>query len=136
MFHCSKRTRRRRHLKEVQSIHNSFNPPASVASSTPRPNEGCSQDVVINVTEQLPDSSNESISDSATSFIYYFKYKNKNRVRKYPIDSSLLGIYEVSNLSKLYKVVLSSINIDHKCILLPVNDKDFRLCVPLLHSCS
>jgi hypothetical protein len=100
-----KRTRRRRHLKEVQSIFNSFNSPASVASLTPRPNEGCSQDLVINVAEQLPDSSSESISDSATSFIYYFNYKNKNRVRKYPIDSLLLRIYEVSNLSKLYKVV-------------------------------
>ncbi|KAE8742843.1 hypothetical protein FOCC_FOCC011581 [Frankliniella occidentalis] len=60
------------------------------------------------------------------------KFYRKTDLYEYPVPSSLLGIFKVSDL-QLRSVHFSPENIKHKCYLMPLNHNEFAV-VPLSHS--
>lgn len=59
-------------------------------------------------------------------------FQSREDLNPYPIASSLLGIYRISNLSLTLNRTISKNDVLYNCILLPLDD-DY-ICIPLIHT--
>ena len=70
--------------------------------------------------------------DNASISIVYRKFQNHDSWFEYPMDSTHLSIYKLSNLRN-HTEICSISEIDKKCILFP--RKHCYISIPLLHAC-
>jgi lipocalin len=69
-------------------------------------------------------------------YVVFQKFHSLEAFYTYPLDSTLLGIYKVSRLSRIYSVAIVS-EISRKYVLLCSDNEDNnrqQIAVPLLHS--